>query len=277
MVSGLVGEVNSELARDYGPWINTREYSVPVYTVGRRQRKVRVALDRHLPALQRAVDAVPIPARARPAAGSDRHMVILQPSTDRMWEFWRMRKVHGHWHAGAAGAMRHVSTNPGRFGPRAWPGAQPWWGATATGLPLLGGLMTIRRAEAGTHRSCPGDGDPRLAKPVSGRARRPTATATCSDQTPSPKEPGCDSTRASTSSKLRLPPMTRMMAEAAQRYGIVIRDRSGVVAFYGQDPTPTGKNPYPSIFRNRSPSELLAKFPWRRLRVLRLHVRRSGV
>ena len=63
-----------------------------------------------------------------------------------------------------------------------------------------------------------------------------------------------------------------MMAEAAQRYGIVIRDRAGVVAFYGQDPTPTGKNPYRSIFRNRSPSQLLAKFPWRRLRVLRLRL-----
>lgn len=42
--------------------------------------------------------------------------------------------------------------------------------------------------------------------------------------------------------------------------------------FYGQDPTPTGKNPYGSIFRHRSPSELLAKFPWRGLRVLRLRL-----
>ncbi len=245
MVSGLVGEVNSELARDYGPWINTREYSVPVYTVGRRQRKVKVALDRHLPALQRAVDAVPIPARARPAAGSDRHMVILQPSTDRMWEFWRMRKVHGHWHAGAAGAMRHVSTNPGRFGPRAWPGAQPWWGATATGLPLLGGLMTIRELKQGhidhalamaipdsRSRRLGAPGDPRRRQRGAARRpsrRRPTAFG------PEPRP------RASFACRR----MTRMMAEAAQRYGIVIRDRSGVVAFYGQDPTPTGRTPTP--------------------------------
>ena len=271
MVSGLVGEVNSELARDYGPWINTREYSVPVYTVGRRQRKVRVALDRDQPALQRAVDAVPIPARARPAAGSDRHMVILQPSTDRMWEFWRMRKLHGHWHAGAAGAMRHLSTNPGRFGPRAWPGAQRWWGATATGLPLLGGLMRVDELQRGRI-------DHALAMAIPhARAGVWAWPATHGDGDSSDPNSLPEGARlrldpALDLKALNLPPLTRMMAEAAQRYGIVIRDRSGVVAFYGQDPTPTGKNPYPSIFRNRSPSELLAKFPWRGLRVLRLRL-----
>ena len=34
------------------------------------------------------------------------------------------------------------------------------------------------------------------------------------------------------------------MAEAAQRYGIVLRDKSSNITFYGQDPTPTGTNPY---------------------------------
>ncbi len=70
--------------------------------------------------------------------------------------------------------------------------------------------------------------------------------------------------------------MTRMMAEAAQRYGIVVRDRAGVVAFYAQDPTPTGRNPYPGIFRSRYPDELLAKFPWARLQVLKLHLHGPG-
>ena len=99
--------------------------------------------------MQRAIDAVPIPRRARPAAGTDEHMVVWQPSRDTMWEFWRMRRAHGGWHADAAGAMHHVSTNPGYYTPRSWPGAQPWWGATATGLPLVAGLMTIRELRSG--------------------------------------------------------------------------------------------------------------------------------
>ncbi len=67
-----------------------------------------------------------------------------------------------------------------------------------------------------------------------------------------------------------------MMAEAAQRYGIVIRDRSGVVAFYAQDPKPSGRDPYPAIFGGTYPDELLAKFPWGRLQVLKLHLHGGG-
>ncbi len=70
--------------------------------------------------------------------------------------------------------------------------------------------------------------------------------------------------------------MTRMMAEAAQRYGIVIRDGAGVVAFYGQDPVPTGSNPYPKIFGNQYPDQLLSKFPWRSLQVMKLDLRGPG-
>ena len=61
-----------------------------------------------------------------------------------------------------------------------------------------------------------------------------------------------------------------MMAEAAQRYGIVIRDRAGVVAFYGEDPARLGKDPYPSLYDGRYPDELLAAFPWPSLQVLKL-------
>ena len=32
MVGGLVHEVRAELARNYGPWINTSQYSTPIYT-----------------------------------------------------------------------------------------------------------------------------------------------------------------------------------------------------------------------------------------------------
>ncbi len=88
-----------------------------------------------------------------------------------------MRKVHGHWHAGAAGAMRHVSTNPGRFGRRASPGHNGGGVRPQPGLPLLGGLMTIRELKQGhTHHALA------MAIPDTRRgvwpARRPTETAT---------------------------------------------------------------------------------------------------
>lgn len=274
MVSGLVDEVTAELADHRGPWINAAEYSTPIYTVRPGQSRVRVKLDRNLPEMQRAISAVPIPRRARPATGGDKQMAVWQPATDTMWEFWRMRRGHDGWHAGAAGAMRHVSTNPGYYTAGSWPGVRPWWGATATGLPLLGGLMTIRELLSGQidHALAIGVPDPRAgvwstpathADGVSKRRRALPEGARLR------LDPRLDL------GKLDLPPITRMMAEAAQQYGIVVRDRSGVVAFYAEDPSPLRRNPYPRIYGGQYPNQILARFPWRYLQVLRLHLRHA--
>jgi hypothetical protein len=49
-------------------------------------------------------------------------------------------------------------------------------------------------------------------------------------------------------SKLNLPPMTRTMAEAARRYGMIVRDQTGwAVAMFGEDPTPPA--PIPTVDR----------------------------
>jgi hypothetical protein len=68
---------------------------------------------------------------------------------------------------------------------------------------------------------------------------------------------------------LSMSPAGKMIARAAQRYGIVIRDHAdGAVTFYGEDPAPTGADPYPQIFNGQSPNEVLRGFPWDRLQVL---------
>ena len=67
---------------------------------------------------------------------------------------------------------------------------------------------------------------------------------------------------------LDLSPVAKMIARAAQRYGMVVRDGSELVTFYGEDPTPTGSNPWPGWFRGKSPGDALAGFPWDRLQAL---------
>src|SRR5690349_16540583 len=79
--SSLVASLNAQV-RYYGEWINTSSYSTPVYTVPRSQPNVRVTLDTSYPALQSDFDAVPIPADAQPAGGTDQHLTVYQPSTD---------------------------------------------------------------------------------------------------------------------------------------------------------------------------------------------------
>ena len=79
--------------------------------------------------------------------------------------------------------------------------------------------------------------------------------------------------------KLHLPRLTLMIAEAAQRYGIFVRDRARVTHFFAQDPTPTGATPMPALggyFEGRSPAQLLAQFPWEHLVLLRMEQHRQS-
>jgi hypothetical protein len=72
-----------------------------------------------------------------------------------------------------------------------------------------------------------------------------------------------------------LPKLTLMIAEAAQRYGIFITDRGGNVAFYAQDPIPTGTEPYRGgggYFEGKYPDQILASFPWSQLQLLKMEL-----
>ena len=64
-----------------------------------------------------------------------------------------------------------------------------------------------------------------------------------------------------------------MIAEAAQRYGIIVRDHTANVTFYAQDPVPTGTEPYAGphgYFEGKTPAQLLASFPWSHLQLLKM-------
>src|SRR4051794_22207255 len=56
LVRALVQQVRAK-----GAWITTNQYSVPIVTVGRSQRRVAVRLDTRSPPLQRAFASVPVP------------------------------------------------------------------------------------------------------------------------------------------------------------------------------------------------------------------------
>jgi hypothetical protein len=132
-------EIASEIATRTGPWIATTEYSTPVYTVPADQPCVRVTLDQTYGApLKSAFASVPLPDNARPAAGTDAHLTVHQPSRDSLWEFWQLRRLSDGWHASWGGAMSGVSRSAGYYSASSWPGADHTWGSTATGLPVVG-------------------------------------------------------------------------------------------------------------------------------------------
>lgn len=254
----LVAELQG-LVASKGVWINTRQYSVPVYTVPADQPRARVQLDNNYPLLQSDFADVPLPSDALPAPGSDAHLTVIQPSTDSLWEFWQLSKAADGWHARWGGKIGDLSTDAGYFPAPV--------GATGSGLPLVGGLMRIAELQAGHIDHALAVAIPAAkagdyvwpAQRTDGRSASPAAIP---EGTRFRLDPTVDV------HALGLPALARMMAYAAQRYGIVVRDVSGAVTFYGEDPAPTGSDPYPALYGNTYPDKLLANFPWDRLQVM---------
>lgn len=242
-----------------GAWINTTEWSTPVYVVPASQRTVPVRVARADDRLNSDMAAVPIPRGARPAAGDDAQLTVWQPSTDTAWELWRARRgVLGRWSAEWGGRIDSVSTSPG------WLRAP--YGATATSLPLLGGLIMTSEMRSGRI-------DHALALAVPAPARRFVPPAQRGDG----YDPAPDAIPEGTRFRLDptvnvealgLPPVGVAIARAMQRYGAIVRDRAGSVTFYAEDPAPTGGDPYPRIMGGQTPKQVLARFPWHRLQVV---------
>ena len=283
----LVAALVSQTHR-YPIGIATSVGGVPIYTVPRDQPRIRVALDEAAsPLLQEAFDSVPLPADAEPAAGPDHTAVVYQPSSNTLWEFWHLVRTTDGFHAGFGGRMIDVSQSPGYYRNVRRGGRlveRSFWGAPAAKVSLLGGVITIADLESGSIDHALAVALPEV------RAGVWSFPAQASDGT----VPGPDAIPEGARfrlpanldiARLNLPPLTRMIALAAQRYGIIVINRSTGVAFRAQDPTPTGHDPYygatgvpgrPGDLFSADPSELLRVFPWSRLQLVQMHLSSSS-
>jgi hypothetical protein len=276
VVGAFDEEISEEERAKNGPWINTVSYSVPVYTVPADQPTVSVQLEHHSPdaALSSAWSEVPLPSNAQPAVGTDGVLVVWQPSTNRLWEFWRLVREGGSWYASWGGAMQNVSTGQGVYGPEVWPGAKSWWGSSASSLSLVGGLISLEDLQHGEINHALSMAVPEVRAGVyASPAQRDDGTS--SDTLSLPEGAHLRLNPNLNLAALHLPKLTLMIAEAAQRYGIIVRDHAANVAFYAQDPTPTGTNPYTGsggYFEGKYPRELLSSFPWSDLELLKMEL-----
>lgn len=278
-VRALAGAVQAEIANGGGyPAVAVRTYSTPVYVVSAEQRKVPVRLDTGSwgdPLRRALAPGVPIPQNARAAEGTDAHMTVYQPSTDRLWEFWGASKRSDGWHAKWGGAMQHVSTDPGYYTRSAWPGLGPsdgWnWGSTASSLPVVAGLITGKELLRGRidHAIAVALPEP-CAHVFAWPAQRTDGTDRASTCIPEGARLRLDP-RIDVAS-LRLSPIGTMIARAAQKYGLIVRDRTGhSVSFFAEDVTTAGRSPYGERAWGDTPVwNALDRFPWRSLEVLKM-------
>jgi hypothetical protein len=121
-VAGLAQEAASE----YGgvAAFNVWQYNTSVYTVAANTPLVNVSWNNcqgksytptGLLGPNGQFTAVPIPANAVPATGSDAELTVYSPSTDQLWEFWKAARTAKGWSACWGGRIDHVSTSPGYF------------------------------------------------------------------------------------------------------------------------------------------------------------------
>ena len=252
--------------------INTSRFSAPIYVVGSEVRPSAVApwdcqkrgyLDKRLAAQWQAV---PMPSNAEPAHDSDGEMTIYQPATDTLWEFWKARKADGQWQGCWGGRMQNVSRNGGIW--------QHPYGATATGLPIIGGTITVDELRRGHIDHVMGISlvEAEDWHVVSWPANRSDGYNPSRLPNRIPEglrfrlDPQVDV------DKLQLHPIAKIIAKAAQTYGFVVWDKGGAIALRAEDPTRftvLGQpNPYSDLWKGAATSAILARFPWDRLQFL---------
>lgn len=252
---------------------NTHHYNMPIYVAAPGQRKVRVEFNDcqrkgYLPnnlftGFKQFLD-VPVPPHAVPAVGTDGAMTIYDPGSDKVWEFWQMRRAPlGGWSACWGGRIDNVSTSQGIF-------AKPY-GSTATGLMLGAGVVTaadIRRGRI--EHVMP------LAVITAARWDRYSWPANRSDGNSNHPDAVMEGQRLRLDpsldvASLGLSPVGQMIARAAQEYGFVVVDKGGAVAVIAESGEPerarTGVNPW-DLLLPESSHRAMRGFPWDRLQAL---------
>jgi hypothetical protein len=268
----IVANLAKQISSYYGHVaLNTESYSSTLYTVGPGRPRRQIAFDdcngqTSPPAhFARVLSGVPIPAGAVGSEGSDAETSIYQPSSNRLWEFWRFqRSSGGRYSACWGGEIGDVSHNPGIF--------PPGYGATASGLPLAGFVVRISELQ---HRRI----NHTLGLEVV-HARRGVFSW------PANRTDGYDNSATDpiegerfrlnpklNLAKLHLNPIALTIARAMQHYGLIVTDQSGAVAIQSEDPRPYearhhGADPYARLADGIPTYELLHAIPWNQLQAM---------
>jgi hypothetical protein len=267
----LVAAFNRQVQSYYGHVvINTTEWSSPVYTVPANAPTTAVVPQNGtcprggniFEPFAHDISAVPIPAGAQAAKGTDEDMIIWQPSSGREWELWRAQQEDGRWTACWGGGFQDASTSEGIF-------PAPL-GVSASGLSILAGQIHIEELRQGTithalEISLPHTAAAGFVWP----ANRTDGTSSDADSIPEGTRLRLNPSLSLGS--LHLNPTALEIATAVQRYGMIVSDTAGAVALEAQDPTPLMRagqpNPYEKLLSG-GPYNTLSAIPWSQLEVV---------
>lgn len=142
--AAIIGSIggSSTLHMDFGANWNGGPFGIPYVVVGADQPKVKVTFQY---ASESDPGPYPIPANAPIEGGAsstgDRHVIVVQPSTGKLYELYDAhRNADGSWRAGS-GAIFNLATGADR--------PAGWTSADAAGLPILPGLVRFDEVASG--------------------------------------------------------------------------------------------------------------------------------
>jgi hypothetical protein len=197
------------LDRPFHPDFGTR-YGIPFRVVPRTQRRVPVSFEY---ASESDRGPYPIPPDAPVEGGSDRHVLVVQRGTCRLYELFAAQRLDGgrRWRAGS-GAIFDLRSN--RLRPRGWTSAD------AAGLPILPGLARYDEVRRGVIRHALRFTAPRTRRAFVFPARHFASSLTDPDL---PAMGQRLRLRASVDPR-RFGRQARVVVRALQRYGMLLAD-----------------------------------------------------
>lgn len=264
---------NTQLA---GPWINITQYSTPYYIVDSSATKAPVSIVQNGQTLtwtalyQVCQQGIPIPANVAASGGLDGEITIYDKSADKLYEFWQFKKVNGQWQASWGGIIDNASTSSGIMPTvKNTLGGDEQWGATATGLPTIGGTMLLKEVQAGV---IPHELAVAIVRPATWTnyvwpAQRSDGWYTGPNAIP-------EGTRFRFPANITIDPnwspIVKMMVIAIRDYGMIVRDQASSVVFTAEDPTQYGKgeDAYAPYFGGLQLWDVMKQFPWDKLQAL---------
>ena len=292
--SGAYAAWLDDQVQTHGAWLNTTSCSMPTYWADASTPTVPVVLSSDVyqdPALLRAWSAVPIPSGATPSNCADRNFAVIQRQPDgtyKEWEFFAANKrTDGSWVARWGGVTQDVAADSGVASSHSWRDStaptplagrsRAGWHVTASSISMIAGVITARDVERGRIEHALSIAIPRAAQ---GRwlwpAQRTDGSSADLDALPEGAHLRLDPTVDVAS--ISMVPLVRMMAEAAQKYGIVVRDQTWDSAvFYTEEVRPGEVNPFTPLLNGMYADRALEVFPWASLQVLRAPTCRNTV
>jgi len=132
--------LNGHLHPDFGSG-RYGNYGIPITIASARQPRRAVRFTAYGDESDHG--GYPIPARARVEGGGDRHVIVVQRGSCRLYELFGAQRSGGRWSA-ASGAIFNLRSDHLR--------PAGWTSADAAGLPIMPGLARPDEASAGAIR-----------------------------------------------------------------------------------------------------------------------------